>query len=594
MANRLRSEGLTIGYRDGEGARTVVHEVDLRIPERGLLGLVGESGCGKSTLGRAMIGWIGSAGVRIAGNVFLNDTSLWSMPLKARRRLWGKTLAYVPQSASGALHPTRKISSLFDEALRTYGYPRRERHRLAVEALASVEIRDPEEALKRRAHQFSGGQKQRLALALAVVARPGIVVFDEPTTGVDVTVQSQITRLLRKLVDEHELVGLYISHDIGLVADLTSEIAVMYAGQVVEQGETEDVLEKPEHPYTQALIDAVPRRDGRAVRGIPGIPPAASIIDRCAFAGRCRYAAPACVAGSIALMRTESGRLARCIRVEEIRGASATTPVVAGTNGRHALASARLSVNDLTCDYEDARSRVLRAVDNVSFDVAGGEVLGLVGESGSGKTTILRAIAGLTTPVAGSIALNGVRLATRARARDLDVLRSIQIVFQDPEGSLNPRRTAGASIVAALRRLRPELPRQRRGAELQRLLELVQLDSALARRYPHELSGGEKQRVAIARALAAQPQVLLCDEVVSALDVSVQAELLNTLMAIRAEQGCSLVFVSHDLSVVRLISDRVYVLREGVVRESGPADRVLASPEDAYTRELVAAIPGRF
>lgn len=594
MSRGLEAQGLTLTYGQSDDLAPVVFNVSLTAEPNTLTGLVGESGCGKSTLGRAMVGWLGAAR-RASGDVLLEGEPLYTRSLAERRRLWGRMLSYIPQSAGESLHPTRRVGALFEEALRTYGYPRSERRERALSALSAVEIRNPEEALRRRSFQFSGGQKQRLALALAMVGEPRMIVFDEPTTGVDVTVQAQITALLQRLVSQGQIAGLYISHDMGLVSELTTHLAVMYAGQIVETGKTEDVLSQPRHPYTAALIKAIPRRDGRPVTGIPGLPPARAIVERCSFAERCPLVVPACLGAPVELRPASPGHLARCIRSEDVCPAEqGMTIVEAHRNGVPRLVSTRLRVRDLVCEYSSGTGQTVRAVENVSLHLEQHEVVGLVGESGSGKSTILRAITGLTVPVSGTIELDGRALPSRARERDLAALRSIQLVFQDPDSSLNPRRTAGAAITAALRRLRPDLGRPERASEVARLFELVRLDPSLARRYPHELSGGQKQRVAIARALSARPTVLLCDEIVSALDVSVQAELLNTLRAIKDEQGCSILFVSHDLGVVRLISDRVYVLRDGVVRESGTTERVLVTPDDAYTRELISAIPGRF
>jgi peptide/nickel transport system ATP-binding protein len=386
---------------------------------------------------------------------------------------------------------------------------------------------------------------------------------------------------------------LYISHNIALLSELTNRLVIMYAGQIVEEGLTTELTEKPRHPYTAGLIAAVPRRAGGAVRGIPGLPPVETDGKACAFSARCNFAIAECSAGPIALAPIMSNRKVRCIRANEV---NVYQSLKSGQLPKRSAPThpCRISIADVHVAHRGPGRSLVHALRGVSLGAAAGEAVGIVGESGSGKSTLLRVVAGLTTAQRGEVLLDGIRLAPTVKQRTREQLRAIQIVFQDPDRSLNPRLTAGQSIEAALRRLCPDLSRAARIEQVHVLTRLVQLDERLLARYPHQLSGGQKQRIAIARALAGRPRVLLCDEVVSALDVSVQASILNLLRTIVETQGCSLLLVGHDLAAVRVVTDRIVVVRNGLVCEAGSADSILDHPKDIYTRELVSAIPGMF
>jgi peptide/nickel transport system ATP-binding protein len=578
----LEVRGLTVAY----GATVVVEDVDLNLEQGRILGVAGESGCGKSTAALAAIGFRIPGSVRLAGTSTFGAVDLLSAPTAMLRRIWGREISYVAQNAAAALNPLLRVERLLAEPLslhlRLAGEPLRRR---SLELLESVGLPDPELALRRYPHQFSGGQQQRVALAIAMACEPRVLVLDEPTTGLDVTTQAQISKLIDRLVRESGTSALSISHDLVLLATVCDEIAIMYAGEIVERAAAAEVYGATRHPYAAALIDAVPTIDeDTAVVGIPGLPPPQVINDRCAFSDRCRFVIERCRVQHPQLLSVSPRHDARCLRAAElgVLHSQRRRPLTRGAAAEGAL----LTVRDLRCTYRDNV-----AVDGISFAIALGETLALVGESGSGKTTVLRAIAGLHTPESGEIVFEGAPLPARAVRRRRELRRSIQIVFQNPDSSLNPRHTIGTILDRPLALFRPD---QHRAARRKRALELladVRLDASVLSKYPHQLSGGQKQRVALARAFAAEPKLILCDEVVSALDVSVQASILELLGRLAVEHATALLFVTHDLAVVRSIADRVCVLRGGTVRETGPTALLFSTPANDYTRELLAAVP---
>jgi peptide/nickel transport system ATP-binding protein len=442
---------------------------------------------------------------------------------------------------------------------------------------------------------------QRAMIALAIAARPALLVADEPTTALDVTVQAQILDLLASLREEHGMSLLIISHDLDVVSHIAEKLVVVYAGQVVERGETRAVLRAPAHPYTQALLDAQPAhgRKGTQLRVIPGSVPSPSAMPRgCRFASRCDFAREQCTAGPVALGEAGVDRQARCVRHGEIAlggvraGGGVSTGDAAGDAGRTAL----LQVTDLVKRYPSRGSLVSRgsdehvAVDSVSFEVRPGETLGLVGESGAGKSTVGRLILGLTVPTSGSVLFDGVPADGPNRGRPRDLRRRIQVVFQNPYATLDPLMTVGRTIAEPLQAyegLRGGACR----ARVDELLAKVGLDASFARRYPAELSGGQRQRVAIARALAPRPDLIVCDEPVSSLDVSTQAQVINVLEELQREEGLSYLFIGHDLALVYHISHRVAVMQAGRIVEMGDAAQVYTNPSHPYTKALLASRP---
>jgi peptide/nickel transport system ATP-binding protein len=563
----------------------IVQDVSFTVGRGETLAVVGESGSGKTTLGLALLGYARS-GVRIAGgSVVVAGTEMVGPREEELRRLRGRVVAYVPQDPASSLIPTLRVGAQVDEIQRMHG--RRVDHQVTADVLAAVQLPSTRTFLRRYPHQLSGGQQQRLSLALAIVSEPAVLVLDEPTTGLDVVTQARILGSIKEIQKRTNAAIVYVSHDLAVVASIADAIAVMYAGRIVEYSESPtELFDLPRHPYTAGLIASVPDHIApRVLHGMPGV--AVGLGDRptgCAFAPRCRQRVDECEQAMPQLTRIDSGHDVRCLRWELTPRAPRVARISVAEDDR---AAQLLQVIDLRAVHADRMGEVV-AAESVSFSVRRGECLALVGESGSGKTTVARCIAGLHAPSAGSILLDGTPLAPTARQRPKLARQRLQIVFQNPYDTLNPRLTVRASLLRAMRFFgHAESSR----ADMSELFSRVRLPDSLADRYPSELSGGERQRVAIARALAARPEVVICDEVTSALDVSVQAAVLELLTSLRTEIGVSLLLITHDLGVVASIADRVIVLEKGEICEEGTVADVLAHPKDAYTRRLVSAAP---
>ncbi|HLH65108.1 MAG TPA: ABC transporter ATP-binding protein [Solirubrobacteraceae bacterium] len=584
----LRVSELTVAYGSGSDENVVVRDVDLVIEPGRITALAGESGCGKSTLALAAIGYSAPGARVLAGRATLGGRDLSAMAPRERRRLWGSEIAFVAQSAGDAMNPAIRVGSQLAEVIRIHERPTAAQiAQRQLELLERVGIPDPRAALRRYPHEFSGGQLQRIAIAIAIACRPRILILDEPTTGLDVRTQRQISALISELVGEQGIGALYVSHDLALLSEVSTELYVMYAGRIVESGATREVLQRPMHPYTRALLDAAPSASTpRMLIGIPGRPPASAVQTGCAFAPRCRFAQDACRTSAIPLDHPQPGRATRCRRHRELTLAPTVAPLPAPRPGDGAQPV--LSIRSLTCRYQRRGPDV---VHDLSLAVHRGEAVGIVGESGSGKSTLLRAIAGLISPRAGEVLLNGARLAPRIESRARSEKRALQLIFQNPDSSLNPAHTAAEILSRPLQLFGDRRSQRERNARIAELLELVQLGSELAHRHPDELSGGQKQRLAIARAFAAEPEVLLCDEVTSALDVSVQATIVTLLTQLAQAQGVATIFVTHDLAVVRAVAARLVVMKDGEAVEEGSADAIFQRPQAAYTRELLASIP---
>ncbi|MCC5975284.1 MAG: ABC transporter ATP-binding protein, partial [Rubellimicrobium sp.] len=506
---------------------------------------------------------------------------------EAIRALRGRRIGFVPQNPTTALDPAWRIGALLAETLAVHGVATGEAAQARITSLLA-EVGLGQEGIGRRyPHQLSGGQQQRVCIALALACDPALVVLDEPTTGLDVTTQAQIVSLLRGLRDRHGLAMLYITHDLGVLAQIADRIAVMYAGHMVETGPADALLADPLHPYTRGLIASAPRIEGGAGQQLlRGSLRRDLVPEGCAFAPRCDHVLPACAATPQMLdpVPGAPGRHAACMRLGDLREVTAVT----GPPPRAApdRATPLLEVEGLELRYPVrgtfTRSTVL-AVKPATLAVAEGEVLALVGESGSGKSTLARGIIGLLRHTKGTIRFRGRILAPRAERRTDADRRLIQYVFQNPDASLNPAATIGANIARAL----PGTG----AAAVRAALEAVQLDPGYAARFPDELSGGERQRAALARALLPDPDLILCDEILSALDVSVQASVIALLQRLRAERNLALLFISHDLAVVRDLADRVAVLYAGEIVQTAPTAALFSGPRHPYTQALIAATP---
>ncbi|MDX6536831.1 MAG: peptide/nickel transport system ATP-binding protein ddpF [Gaiellales bacterium] len=582
----VRVEGLTLALRTGE---PVVEDVSFSLAAGEILGLVGESGSGKTTTALALLGYTRPGVVWRSGSAEVGGEQVLGRDERSLRNLRGRVVSYVPQDPGGALNPSLRVGDAILDVLRA--------HRGGTGSLESVhaaldrvELGGDAGFTRRYPHQLSGGQQQRVTIAMACVCEPPVAVLDEPTTGLDVLTQDRILFELDRLRSEQGMAMVYVSHDLAVVARMADRIVVMYAGRVVENAPAADVIERPRHPYTRALVEAIPDvRHPRSLRGIPGVSVGVGEWPAgCAFAPRCEHTAPACTTGVPALADAAPGHAVRCCRTHELGTLDRPTTTLR-SRPPEARVAPLLEVTALEARYRSA-STGRAAVYDVSFAIDPGQCVALVGESGSGKTTVGRCIAGLHQPSGGSILFGGDWLIADAASRPLHVRRSIQIVFQNPFESLNPRHQVRSSIARPLRVLR-RLSRRDADAEVGKLLERVRLPRRVAERFPVELSGGERQRVAIARALAAEPDLLICDEVTSALDVSVQAAVLSLLQELQRELGLSMLFITHNLGVVACVADSVLVMDQGTLVESGPVSQVLESPSHEYTRRLLAAAP---
>ncbi|PPK68535.1 ABC transporter ATP-binding protein [Actinokineospora auranticolor] len=549
----------------------IVRDIGFELARGSVLGVVGESGSGKSTLALALLGFARKGATITGGRVVVDDVDLLALPEKELRRARGSRVAYVPQDPATALNPSLSLATQLTEGLRL---PRREALARVRSLLEAVGLPGDDAFLRRRPRQLSGGQQQRVAIAMAVAPGPRLIVLDEPTTGLDVSTQARVLEVVRELCRSRDLAAIYVSHDLAVVAEVADRVLVVYGGEVVEHGS----LARAAHPYTRALLAAVPSSTHRhRLVPIPGRAPGIG-ADRsgCVFAPRCAHAAEEC-SSRPPLVEVPSGTLARCWRTAEV--ARSPRPAVVVDAAPPFSGDEILTVSGLNAGYGGRQT-----LFEVSFGLARGECLALVGESGSGKTTMSRCLVGLHEEQEGKIVFDGQVLAPR---RDKDLRRELQYVFQNPYGSLSPQRTVESSLLVPLRHyfgLKGTEARRRAHEALDR----VEIPTHLANRYPAELSGGQRQRVAIARALVCRPKLLICDEITSALDVSVQAAVVELLRSLLAE-GLSMIFVTHDLAVVRSIADTVTVLNQGRVVEKGTADAVLSSPTHPYTRSLVAA-----
>ena len=605
----INIQNLSVGYtsQSGEIIR-VLRDVSLSINRGESIGLVGESGSGKSTLALAALGFFKRGLRALGGDVEFGGFDMLAPERDDLQAIRGGRLALIPQNSGQSLTPTLRIGQQVAEALRLHSQlDESDFEARVVELLTQVRLPEPATLVSRFPHELSGGQQQRVAVAMALAGEPDALLLDEPTTGLDVTTQAHILELLRDLASERNMAMLYVSHDLGAISRVCDRVVVMYAGEIALKGTTKQVLLAPRHPYAHGLLASIPRLTQTslplALDGRPPMP--GETITGCAFADRCGLADERCRSTPPALKQLESGEEVRCFHPDRIdqlpvvNKAAANKTVtqkgeVSADHGGDALGLNQLAISyakpSLWNQLFSSGSTPPATVDNINISIRTGETLGLVGESGSGKSTILKAIAGLISPKTGHLVLNGeARLTPKVEDRPALHLRQIQMIFQNPDDSLNPRHTI-AQILAQPLRLYFSLTGEELRQRSIELLERVRLGSHYLDRLPSQLSGGEKQRVAVARAFAAEPAIVLCDEVTSALDVSVQAAVLDLLNELKTQQGTTYIFVSHDLAVVKAISNRVAVLYQGRLCEIGPADAVYSGPFHPYTDVLLGAV----
>jgi peptide/nickel transport system ATP-binding protein len=560
----------------------IVQGVSLALAPGEILGLVGESGSGKTTVGLAVLGYCRKGLTIGGGSIKIDGQDVLSMGAGELQKVRGRLVSLIPQDPGTALNPILRIGTQLAEC---FDHKNSVTQEMLLELLRLVKLPVSPEFLRAYPHQLSGGQQQRVGIAMAFANRPRVIVMDEPTTGLDVTTQSHVLDTIRSLCNEHSVAAIYVSHDLAVVGALCNRIAVMYSGRIVEVGSTSQLLSSPAHPYTRALIHAVPDLDRKsAVSGIRGSAPEPSRRPRgCAFAPRCDAAEHRCTTSIPAATEIRKGQYVNCVRANEIQAIS--TPIRSIELESAADRPVALEVADLEAFHGSAR-----ILKGLSFKIHRGNCVALVGESGSGKTTTARCLAGLHRNQNGKIIFDGKMIPPYASHRSVHARRRIQYIFQNPYASLNPRRTVGQSVAMALEQFESTSSAEMRRRVLASLDE-VSLPSASANRYPHQLSGGQRQRVAIARALIVGPELLICDEVTSALDVSVQAVVVELLQQLQRDHNLAMLFVTHNLAVASNIAQHVAVMQGGRIVEFGRVEDVLRSPAAGETQRLLADTP---
>lgn len=603
----LEARGVSIEYKIGDRWLSAVRDVTLAIHPLEIHGLVGESGSGKSTLGLGLMKYLARNARITEGSIIFDGTDITDYGTNKMREIWGRKIGLVPQNPLDSLNPSIRIGEQMTEVTQLhFGISYNEARQTAGEMLQSVKIADPEQILDRYPHQLSGGMQQRVMIALALSTRPRLLVLDEPTTALDVTTQAVILDLVRELVKAEESAALYVSHDLGTVAQLCDYVTVLYAGEKMEGAPVNTLFAKPLHPYSAGLLASLPSAGeaGQRLSTIDGVAP--SLSERptaCVFHARCPVAVDKCVTDKPPLEMIDDERRVRCWRWQEI----ASGEIIPKNKAKGAIPGASVEKDavlytyDLKKDFGDYTfldrvtrqdPEIVHAVDDVSIKINRRSTLGLVGESGSGKTTLARSIVALYTATSGKIELLGGQISNELDERTKAEMRNLQMVFQNPNDALNPYLMVGQAIGRTIKVLNNEgMSRAQVREQVSRLLLSVGLTEEYADRYPNQLSGGEKQRVAIARAFAASPAIVVADEPTSSLDVSVQAVILNLLKDLRAEEGASYLFISHDLDVIKYLADWIVVMYLGEVVEQGTSEQVTAPPMHPYTEALLSAIP---
>ncbi len=608
----LKVRNAAISYETRYGDVEAVQDVSFDVHRAETFGVVGESGCGKSTVAFGIVDFLGANGKIVGGSIKFQGQELVGRSQAELRNLRGDQISMVYQDPMQALNPSVTIGDQLAEVLTVHrGIPKQEAWEKSISMLKRVYMPDSANVMTRYSHQISGGQQQRVVIAMALLNNPALLIMDEPTTALDVTVEAVVLDLIEDLKRDFDTAIVYITHDLGVVARVCNYVGVMYAGEMVEVGSVEQIYQEPWHPYTQGLMRCVPKlgttKESSILYPIRGRVPAPKDRPKgaCIFAPRCDYVTDRCQSGKPALRELSPGHSARCFYAETIDPSTWQPPeglvpdlaLEDGGNGGEPI----LSLENLKTYYEqESRSLLslfgagetlyIKAVDDVTLDVPAGKTMGVVGESGCGKSTLAKTIIGLETPRDGTAEFLGFDITIPVSKRDARLIEELQMVFQNPDSTMNPSYSVGHQIGRPLRRFNI-VPSDQVRERVVELLHAVRLDASYYHRLPRQLSGGEKQRVGIARAFTSRPDLVLCDEPVSALDVSVQAAVLNLLLEIQREYGTTMMFIAHDLSVVRFFSDYVAVMYLGHIMEIGPADAIYAPPYQPYTEALLSAVP---
>ncbi len=608
----LEVDNLAVAYKVRGGEVEAIQNISFAVERGETFGLVGESGCGKSTTAWAIVNFLGANGYVKRGSIKFQGQELLGRTAEELRQLRGDQIAMVYQDPMQSLNPTMRLGDQMREVLTVHrGVSEEEATRRCIAMLDRVYMPDPTSVMNRYPHQISGGQQQRVVIAMALLNNPALLIMDEPTTALDVTVEAAVLDLIAELRRDFDTAILFISHNLGVIARICNRVGVMYAGELVERATAAELFAAPQHPYTQGLIRCLPKlgRDKASsllypIRG--RVPPPDNRPEGCLFSPRCDYARDYCRAVRPELRQLPTGTYVRCHYAEEIDPAQWVPPadiqlILPDPTANGATGAPILEVKGLQKYYPIqgnsirdvlglGQPRAVQALEDASFRVAKGQTLGIVGESGCGKSTLVKTIIGLESSTGGAAEFKGFDITGDLSARNVELIRELQMVFQNPDATMNPSYTVGHQIARPMERF-GTVPRAQVRAEVIRLLEAVRLGESYYNRLPRQLSGGEKQRVGIARALASRPDLVLCDEPVSALDVSVQAALLNLLLEVQREYGTTMIFIAHDLSVVRFLSDQIAVMYLGQVVEIGPAEAIYVPPYHPYTEALLSAVP---
>jgi len=607
-------ENLFVSYSTRHGKTRVLRDISLEIERGETYGVVGESGCGKSTLAFAIIKYLGRNGFVDSGKIIFNGEDLLTKSEREMQQIWGKKISMIFQDPSSALNPSVRVGIQISEVLKAQKvFSNQEIKRNTVSILEKMHIADPHIVVNSYPHQLSGGMRQRICIGMALITNPDLLIMDEPTTNLDVTTEANILDMIADLRKKFDAAIVYISHNLGVVSKVVDRVGVMYGGILVEEGSIEDIICSPQHPYTKALLKSIPKITTDNVRA-ELIPVSGSVLDfkhipsGCVFQPRCSFSKKICSQAEPLLIQKKPGYRVRCHRISYIQQEEQsidlieygqrkkTTEITIPTPIDKKSPLAILKLDGVKKYYDSHASWLalnadksdIKAVDGVSFSLNRGRTLGLVGESGCGKSTLIHTIIGLEDITEGEIAFEHLNISQPVGRRDDAVSNKIQIVFQDPTGTLNPKKTVQQTLYRPIRLTGASHTEAVRRTE--ELLQAVHLGVDYLKRYPDQLSGGEKQRIAIARAFASNPELILCDEPTSSLDVSIQAALINLLLDLQAKYGTSYLFISHDLAVVSNLSDTMAVMYLGRIMEFGPTNKILNPPYHPYTEALLSSI----